>query len=239
MAKYHINKNGVAALCKATKRLCPLGEHFDTEEEANNYIQSEMSTKFGIIPIVEDLESKCIKEAYDLQLNRIKKGFKTRDEDESARTRLAKLAKLKQGKSSDEVPLADVLQDLHSPDSGATMSIKSKSMATVPTTGFCASPYPQHSKVFDSSKDVSFDSILDFMNEIKSIDGEIFSEDETYIGLWNDPQTGKVYLDISKRYHTAKEARIACEENDQIAYFDLQTFECVDVDRSATSGQNI
>ena len=132
------------------------------------------------------------------------------------------------------IVLADILK-IYISDSG-NMSIKSKSRL-VPQQGLAS--VSQHSKVFDSSKDVSFDSILDFMNEIKSIDGEIFSEDETYIGLWNDPQTGKVYLDISKRYHTAKEARIACEENDQIAYFDLQTFESVDVDRSATSGQNI
>ena len=47
----------------------------------------------------------------------------------------------------------------------------------------------------------------------------------------------KAYLDVSKRYDTAEEARIACEQNDQIAYFDLQTFESVDVNREATSGQ--
>ena len=238
MAKYHINKQGIPTLCKAKKQPCPLGEHFDTEEEANNYIQNEMSTEFGIMPTLKENHVDNIEELYNLQMEKVKrKNFSSLENEEKERTKLAKLSEMKQKGNTNEVLLKDVLSDLHSPDSGATISINNDKTVTIPTTGFCASPYPQYSKVFESSKEVNFDSVLNFVTEIQNIDDEIFSQDETYIGLWNDPETGKIYLDISKRYHTAKEARIACEENDQIAYFDLQLFESVDVDRKATSGQ--
>ena len=36
----------------------------------------------------------------------------------------------------------------------------------------------------------------------------------------------------------AKEARKECEDNDQIAYFDLQDFSSVTVNQNATSGQS-
>ena len=36
----------------------------------------------------------------------------------------------------------------------------------------------------------------------------------------------------------AKEARKQCEDNDQIAYFDLQDFTSVTVNQNATSGQS-
>lgn len=235
MTKYHINKRGEPAVCKAKSQPCPLGEHFDNEADANKYIQNKMETEFGIISKSENTNNLIIE--YEKQLQLVKDGkFKDLSHEEEMRTRLAEMAKMKGG-DSEEVELGEVLSSLHSPDSGATMSIKSSKKAISPTTGFCASPYPQHSKVFDNPKEVTFAKLQEFMNNIIEIDKDIFEEDETYIGFWNDPQTGKIYLDISKRYHTAQEARIACEQNDQIAYFDLQTFESVDVDRNAKSGQ--
>lgn len=50
MNKWHINKKGVPALCKATKGKCPLGEHFDTEENAQNAISEQMEGEFGLLP---------------------------------------------------------------------------------------------------------------------------------------------------------------------------------------------
>jgi hypothetical protein len=52
MAKYHINKHGVPAPCKATKGNCPLGgadSHFNSEEEAQAFIDSEMGNQYGLL----------------------------------------------------------------------------------------------------------------------------------------------------------------------------------------------
>lgn len=241
MVKYHINKQGIPAICRAKRQPCPLGEHFDNEKEANDYIQGKMEKEFGIIPTDEDikLNQEQVKIKYERQLELVKEGkFNSNSEELAARTMLAELNSIIKGGDTQEVNLDDVLSDLHSPDSGATIAISSETTVITPTTGFCASPYPEHSKVFNNSKEVNLQGVLEFIDNIEKIDKDIFSQDETYIGLWNDPVTGKVYLDISKRYHTAEEASIACEQNDQIAYFDLQTFESVDVDRHAKSGQS-
>lgn len=52
MAKYHIDKNGMPAICKAKERPCPLGGddvHFDSFEEANVYAQQRLEEQYGIL----------------------------------------------------------------------------------------------------------------------------------------------------------------------------------------------
>lgn len=53
MSKFHINKNGVPAPCKAKQGKCPLGDddsHFDTQEEAQDFADKEHEKEFGLIP---------------------------------------------------------------------------------------------------------------------------------------------------------------------------------------------
>lgn len=57
MSKYHIDKNGKPALCKATERPCPLGgddTHFPTIEEAQTYVDEKNAEKFGIFPVEDE-----------------------------------------------------------------------------------------------------------------------------------------------------------------------------------------
>lgn len=238
MSKYHISKSGKPTLCRATKKPCPLGEHFNTEQEAYEHLQKEMLNEFGVIPILNPNKDKLSK-AYKKQEQIVKMGnFVSRENEEQERTKLAKLSLKMKGNYISDVELDEVLKDLREPDSGATLSAnRNSTKAKIPIVGFCASPYPEYSVVFDNPEDVTLDSLLDFEERINKKNEGIFSQEDVYIGLWNDPATGKIYLDVSKRYNTAEEARIACEQNDQIAYFDLQTFESVDVNREATSGQ--
>lgn len=71
--KYHIDKNGKPAICRATKRPCPLGGddvHFDTEQAAQDYSDKLNEQKFGLIPGQEaqereELIEKNISEALD------------------------------------------------------------------------------------------------------------------------------------------------------------------------------
>ena len=238
MSKYHISKSGKPMLCRATKKPCPLGEHFNTEQEAYEHVQKEMLNKFGVISILKPNKDNLSK-VYKRQEEIVKMGnFVSRKNEEHERTKLAKLSLKMKGNYISDVELDGVLEDLREPDSGATLSAnRNSTKAKIPVVGFCASPYPEYSVVFDNPEDVTLDSLLDFEERINKESEGIFSQEDVYIGLWNDPATGKIYLDVSKRYDTAEEARIACEQNDQIAYFDLQTFESVDVNREATSGQ--
>lgn len=64
MSKFHINKHGVPAPCKATKGNCPLGgddQHFNNAEEAQAFIDSRMENEYGLLggkpsePAVKDV----------------------------------------------------------------------------------------------------------------------------------------------------------------------------------------
>lgn len=57
MARYHINKHGVPAICKAKPGNCPLGGdnmHFDSHEEAQEHINKQEESKYGILPGVNE-----------------------------------------------------------------------------------------------------------------------------------------------------------------------------------------
>ena len=63
MTKWHINKHGVPAICKAKDGECPLGgneQHFDNVEKAQAYAKREMETQFGLLPNSEEERKKNI-----------------------------------------------------------------------------------------------------------------------------------------------------------------------------------
>lgn len=54
MARFHINKHGVPAPCRATKGNCPLGgegKHFDTREAAQEFADSQNEKESSLLPI--------------------------------------------------------------------------------------------------------------------------------------------------------------------------------------------
>jgi hypothetical protein len=56
MSKYHVNKNGVPAPCKAQKGNCPFGgedKHFSTREKAQEYADQKAAKEYGIITLEE------------------------------------------------------------------------------------------------------------------------------------------------------------------------------------------
>lgn len=53
MEKWHINKEGKPARCRAVKHPCPLkGEHFDNKEQAEEFAKAKFEKKFGFLPVV-------------------------------------------------------------------------------------------------------------------------------------------------------------------------------------------
>ena len=52
MAKFHINKKGVPALCRAKDRNCPFGggeKHFDNKEQAQQFIDKKNEKEHGLL----------------------------------------------------------------------------------------------------------------------------------------------------------------------------------------------
>lgn len=154
--------------------------------------------------------------------------------DEKTRTELAYLNQYKQiikGNSS-LAETGDILKTVNTPDGGATFNPINNSS---PVAGFCYSPYPEASRTVKFTDNLADNKkkLMDYMKENK----ELLSKKNHYIGLWNDPATGIIYMDVSVHSMNAKTAREQCEQKDQIAYFDLQTGESVTVNQNATSGQ--
>lgn len=93
---------------------------------------------------------------------------------------------------------------------------------------------PERSVEFSSVDDLTLSTYDEYCEQNK----DLLSKENHYVGTWHDPATGKIYLDVSINTMDAKEARKQCEDNDQIAYFDLQDFTSVTVNQNATSGQS-
>ncbi|HHT97577.1 MAG TPA: hypothetical protein GXZ90_06755 [Clostridiales bacterium] len=56
MSKFHINKQGKPAICKANKGKCPFGDqdsHFKTEIEAQTYVDKINEEEFGLLNKVD------------------------------------------------------------------------------------------------------------------------------------------------------------------------------------------
>lgn len=114
------------------------------------------------------------------------------------------------------------------PDGGFTYQPVTKDE---PTKGFALSIYPDKSFAKDA-KDFSFDDLVNYAVSNK----DSFNQKDHYIGAWHDPESHKVFLDVSVVKQDAKEAEELCKKHDQIAYFDLEHFKSVTVNRDATSG---
>lgn len=73
MTKYHINKHGVPAPCRARKGNYPLGgdeSHFDNKEDAQAYADKQNESEFPFLPKQEaegcgNLKDKNVKVNYD------------------------------------------------------------------------------------------------------------------------------------------------------------------------------
>lgn len=141
---------------------------------------------------------------------------------------------MKGGGTLSETDTDHVLNDIGRPDGGATFS---PTRHTAPTVGFCYSVRPERGMVVDAEsisckpddppekKERAYRTLQGFMDRNK----DLLENENNFVGLWNDPQTGKVYVDVSTHTMRAERARKECAAHEQLAFFDLQTFESVDV----------
>lgn len=72
MTKFHINKHGVPAPCKAIRGNCPLGgegDHYDTKEQAQISIDEKNANKYGLLGSAEERSPSTV-ENYDEDLEK-------------------------------------------------------------------------------------------------------------------------------------------------------------------------
>ena len=81
MSKFHINKHGVPAPCKATKGNCPLGgddQHFDNQADAQAYADKVNEKEYGLIADVNKEPEQEKKLTPAQQKSKEKKEFEER-----------------------------------------------------------------------------------------------------------------------------------------------------------------
>lgn len=126
-----------------------------------------------------------------------------------------------------------VAGSLHEPDGGFTWSPKT---GPYKGTGYAVSPYPERSEGIADVKDMSATEVAAKVQEYSAKNADLLSQPGHYVGGWHDPEDGRGYLDTVIVAKTPEEATSVALAHDQIAYFDFQTGQSVDVNRSATSG---
>lgn len=65
MSKFHINKNGVPAPCKAKEGNCPLGgaeSHFDNAEQAQKFANEKFAKEHGVVKGLEEVHKVKLEE---------------------------------------------------------------------------------------------------------------------------------------------------------------------------------
>lgn len=121
--------------------------------------------------------------------------------------------------------LETILKNVRQADGGATID-KNGNFAS---GKYYASIYPQYSFIVDNAKNVTAKTIQNYIKQVNKLSGGILDKDNNYIGLWNDPDTNKVYFDISQSFDDRQAVKNACLKHAQIAYFDSASGKSVKV----------
>ncbi|GAA1048738.1 hypothetical protein [Arthrobacter russicus] len=116
-----------------------------------------------------------------------------------------------------------VVKTMREPDGGFTWSPVT---GIVPTLGFAVSPFPKRSKTVDLAG-MSDVQIIAAVRDYATQNNDLLAKPGYYLGGWNDPATGIVYLDVSTVLDNPFQARKLCLTSAQIAFFDLQTMSSV------------
>lgn len=104
-------------------------------------------------------------------------------------------------------------------DSGFSIRIKTKK---APKSGYMVSDDGAErvtpAKEFFSSREISKKIIKDYIRE----NSDALSQRGAYLGGWHEKKTGKVFLDVSRRYDTRRDAVYALFDNNQISAYDVE-----------------
>ena len=117
--------------------------------------------------------------------------------------------------------LTQTIDRIQEADGGITIDVTN---GQEPSDGFVVAIAPERSITLDV-EDAREEDIETFLIN----NDDVLSEDGAHLGAWHDPATGIVHLDISKVESDREVALEIAEAADEIAIFDLSTFESVTV----------
>lgn len=121
--------------------------------------------------------------------------------------------------------LETILKNVRQADGGATID-KNGNFAN---GKYYASIYPEYSLIVDNSKDVTSQTIHNYIKQVNKLSGGILDRPNCYLGLWNNPDNNKVYFDISQAFNDKKAVKKACLQHAQLAYYDAKSGKSVKV----------
>jgi hypothetical protein len=113
-----------------------------------------------------------------------------------------------------------MLADASTPDGGFTWNPNTGQTASF---GFAVA-VGSREKVVDSP--LTMDVVRQYIKD--NSDAVDLTKKGNYVGAWNNPENGKIYLDVSTVTTNAERARRLCGDT-EISFFDLQTFKSVTV----------
>jgi hypothetical protein len=97
-----------------------------------------------------------------------------------------------------------------------------------PTSGYALSIYKDR----ETTKPVVDLQLIDLVRFAKENE-DLLRQPDNYFGVWHDPKSNLVYLDISIVVRSATEAERLGRQNQQGAYFDLEEGQLVDIEEEA------
>jgi hypothetical protein len=125
--------------------------------------------------------------------------------------------------------LRGLLDRVGKPDGGFTYS---PTLRTEPTEGYALSIHPERSAVVDAET-IKLKDLAEFVAKNR----DLLSKEGNHFGAWHDPESGKVFLDVSTVTPDPKVAESLALKHDQIAYFDLKRGQSVTVKGTAHGPQ--
>lgn len=114
-----------------------------------------------------------------------------------------------------------LVERISAPDSGFTYSMVT---GHEPKTGYVLSIHKDREQALPLDK-VTLDTLIDYTQK----NADLLTKPENYLGAWHDPESHKVFLDVSSVTQDAQEAAKLAKEFQQLAYFDLGTMSSVPV----------
>ena len=124
--------------------------------------------------------------------------------------------------------ISELFDRITQPDGGFTYQPFSDQE---PTEGFAVSIFPERSFATDVAS-LKFSDLVGYVVRNR----DLLKHGENYLGAWHDPDTHKVFLDISQVTSSRHIATRLALAHDQVAYFDLKTKKSFTVNRGAHSG---
>jgi hypothetical protein len=132
------------------------------------------------------------------------------------------------GRPTTRAALTELFNRVSEPDGGFSYQpVSDKS----PKEGYAVSIYPERSVAFDM-KSMGFKDLMHYYVANR----DMFRKPGHFLGAWHDPESHKVFLDVSVVRNSIGMARSDALSHDQIAFFDIKAGHSITVNAHAKSG---